>query len=152
MENRLSFARRFLKRLNVFAKANPKNEEEPVKKQTKLKPAKSDKELKQRANLKAYWFPILCALLVIFIAIWVGIVRITSTPKTVVVMPVPEPVITEVVVNEDLLLSFDLVRVQQPNKRNPGNIVVAGRWFPHSAVSIMINKKVVATERTNSRG
>ncbi|MDL2295404.1 LysM peptidoglycan-binding domain-containing protein [Lachnospiraceae bacterium OttesenSCG-928-E19] len=156
LENRRSFARRFLKKLNVFAKPNPKNEEVPAKKQTKLKPAvksvKSDNDKKQRAVLKAYWFPILCALLVIFIAIWVGIVRLTTAPSsTIVVTPVPEPSITAVV-DENLLPSFDLVRVQQPTDKNPGNVVIAGRWLPHSAVSVLVNKKVVATERTNSRG
>ena len=63
LENRRAFTRNFLKRFNVFAK--------PETKSTKSETKKVNKENKNHVVLKSYWFPILCALLVILIAVFV---------------------------------------------------------------------------------
>jgi len=42
--------------------------------------------------------------------------------------------------------TFDIVRVKE------NGIVVAGRWQPNKNISILINNKIVATERTNENG
>lgn len=143
MENRRTFARRFLKKLNLFARPAVTTNDAPAKKSAPKAVAKN-----QNKGIKAYWFPILCSLLVIFIAIWVAFVRVASTPvvqETVVVPVVPEPVV-QVVVQDDAP-AFDIVRIEKN-----GNIIIAGRWLPNSNVSIIVNKKVIATERTDSRG
>ena len=33
-----------------------------------------------------------------------------------------------------------------------GKIIIAGRWLPNHGVSIKINNKIIATEKTNKRG
>lgn len=144
MERRRAFAKRFLKKLNVFAKPAPAR---VVGKPAKVAAvAKStDAASEKKSGLAAYWFPILCALLVIFIAIWVMFFRVNTTEKVVVIPAVPEPTIQRVA--ESAKPSFDIVRIEKG-----GNIVIAGRWLPAENVSIVINKKVVATERTDSRG
>ncbi len=140
LERRRAFAKRFLKKLNIFAK--------PTEKKVVGKPAQKSAPVKRekKSGLGAYWFPILCALIVIFIAIWVAFFRVTTTTTTTVVIPVvPEPTVT--VVNEKATPSFDIVRIEPD-----GTIVVAGRWLPAQNVSIVVNGKIVATERTDTRG
>ena len=139
MESRRAFAKRFLKKLNIFARPAPKVENKIDSKEPESNPA-----VKQ-SGLAAYWFPILCALLVIFIAVWVAFLRTSTQPRTVVIPVVPEPV--ERVVDEKAVPSFDIVRIEPS-----GSIIVAGRWLPSENVSIIINNKVVATERTDTRG
>ncbi len=142
MENRRNFARRFLKTLNIFARPAQKSDAHVA---TADAPAP---RAQQRQGLSAYWFPILCALLVIFVAIWVAFIRTTATPN-VVVVPTPEPVVEQVVAApaEDLVPTFDIVRIEKT-----GNIVVAGRWLPQKNISIVVNGKIVATERTDKNG
>ena len=141
LENRRSYARRFLKRFHIFAK--PKEEPKVVG-----KPAIKNSEVPTKKNnntLHSYWFPILCAILVLLVAIWVAFIR-TSAPQRVVIVPV----VTENVVqpiSETEAPSFDIVRIERD-----GNIVVAGRWAPNKNISIMINGKIVATEMTDANG
>lgn len=137
MENRRTFARRFLKTLNIFARPAPKKEEENVG---------VIETPKRRTGLSAYWFPIFCALLVIFIAVWVAFVRTSATPTVVINHNnVPEPVVRPV--QEVSSPMFDIVRIDPE-----GKILVAGRWMPEANISILIDNKVVATERTNADG
>lgn len=137
MENRRTFARRFLKTLNIFARPAPKKEEENIG---------VIETPKRRTGLSAYWFPIFCALLVIFIAVWVAFVRTSATPTVVINHNnVPEPVVRPV--QEVSSPMFDIVRIDPE-----GKILVAGRWMPDANISILIDNKVVATERTNADG
>lgn len=140
LENRRSYARRFLKTLNIFAR--PSN-----KKASENKPAPTPhKEKSNRgALLHAYWFPIACAVLVLLVPIWVMFIRTTS-PQRVVIVPVIQET-TQKVIGENEAPSFDIVRIERD-----GNIVVAGRWAPNKNISILVNGKIVATERTNADG
>ena len=137
LENRRSYARRFLKTLNIFARPS-------VQKQDSVKTTQKPKK-ESTGALRAFWFPILCAIIVILIAIWVMFIR-TNTPQRVVIVPVVPDTITRVI-SEKESPAFDIVRIQ-PN----GNIVVAGRWAPTKTISILINGKIVASEQTNSDG
>lgn len=134
MENRRTFARRFLHTLNIFARPNPVKSDTPVVVETK----NTDR------GLRAYWFPILCALIVVFVAIWIAFFH-NASHRVIVVPAVPDPVVRNV--NTENRPSFDIVRIE-PN----GNIVVAGRWIANKSISIMQNNKIVATERTDRNG
>ena len=138
MENRRNFARRFLKTLNIFARPNPKKEENEVDLSVNVK------ETKSRKGLASYWFPILCAIIVVFVAVWVAFFH-GGVQKVIVVPPVAEPTIQAVI--ENPTPSFDIVRIEQE-----GNIIVAGRWLADESVSIVINGDIVATERTDKNG
>lgn len=144
MEQRRTFASRFFHSLNVFAKPNPARANAATV-VAASNPTPSASEKKNRSVWRAYWFPIVCALAVIFIAIWVAFIR-TSAPTVVVVPSVPEPVV-QPVAREVSIPTFDIVRID----RN-GAVVVAGRWLAHQNISVVINGKIVATERTDSRG
>lgn len=134
MENRRAFARRFLKTLNIFARPSEKSVS-----------TATNTSRQARTGLAAYWFPILCALFVIFVAIWAAFIH-TTTPRTIVVVPtVPEPVVQPVAQAE--IPTFDIVRIEPA-----GNIIIAGRWLAHQNLSIIMNGKMVATERTDSNG
>lgn len=143
MENRRNFARRFLKTLNIFARPAPKKDD-----------AASDvvatvETNARRGGVSAYWFPILCAVLVILVAVWVAFVRTSATPVTVVTEQASEkieaaPVKKEI---EPFAPLFDIVRIE-PN----GNIVIAGRWMADKNISVLINDEIVATERTDANG
>lgn len=135
MEKRRDFARSFLKTLNIFARPSLKSEEN----------IENNVEQKNKTGLSAYWFPILCALLVIFIAVWVAFIR-TSVPVPVVANDTPAIEASEQKV-ENELPSFDIVRIEQD-----GTLVIAGRWLAHQNISILINDKIYATERTDSNG
>lgn len=139
LENRRSFTRRFLKRFNVFHK--DKAEEKPATIVVKTETP----EQRNRKVLRAYWFPIVCALLVILIAVIIMLFRI-NTPVKVIAPKVPEPIV-KTVKQPVSVPTFDLVRIEQS-----GNIVIAGRNSHESNISVIINKKVVATEHTNSDG
>lgn len=139
LENRRSYARRFLKTLNIFARPSEKKQE------TKTVVVQKKQEKKSHGILRAFWFPILCAIIVLLIAIWVMFLR-TSTPQRIVIVPVVPDSVTRVMSEKDAP-SFDVVRIQPD-----GNIVVAGRWAPNQKISIAINGKVVATEQTNGDG
>lgn len=139
LERRRAFTRRFLQRFNVFAK---KDENKPVVEKTQNKDT-----TKNRKVLKSYWFPILCALLVVLIAVFIMLFKL-NTPVKVIAPAVPEPIIKPVKNNiKHTTPSFDLVRIEKS-----GNIIVAGRNVRESNISVVINKKVVATEHTNKDG
>ncbi|MCR4917649.1 MAG: LysM peptidoglycan-binding domain-containing protein [Alphaproteobacteria bacterium] len=146
MSRRRNFTRRFLKSLNVFHKEEVVVEKKPV--------YTSDRK-ERRSVLRSYWFPILCALIVLFVAIWVIFVR-TNNPKSVVLLAnankteIAEQQKTEkrkVVPRPVTVPTFDIVRIKKD-----GMIVVAGRWLPKKNVSVMVNNKIVATEQTNDSG
>ena len=134
MENRRAYTRSFLKKLNVFSKQESEKQPEVEKKQKN-----------QRSVLLGYWFPILCALIVIFIAIWVAFVRVNSASRIVLVPEVNVPLVEKK--QEVTIPEFDIVRIEKE-----GNVVIAGRWMPHKNISVMVNGRVIATERTNFDG
>ncbi len=134
MENRRAFARRFLHTLNIFARPAPKPGEQSEKKKVDI-----------RGGLRAYWFPIFCALAVIFVAVWVVFVHTPVAHRVVIVPAVPEPVVRDM--DTTTAPEFDIVRIERG-----GKIVVAGRWLPHQNISILVDGKITATERTDSRG
>lgn len=143
LNNRRMFTRQFLRRFNVFHK--PENE--TVKQNTKQQSRSTNQSV-----LRDYWFPIVCALLVILIAIVVVTVKINA-PVKVVVPAVPEPVVKPVntkniqTVDEKSAPTFDVVRIDKK-----GQVVVAGRNTYESNISIVMNNKVVATEHTDKKG
>ena len=147
LDNRRAFTRAFLRRFNVF---QGNEEQQPKKTKSNVKKTTSNE-----TNLRAYWFPILCAWVVVLIAVFTMVVRVNNyhAPVRVVAPAVPEPIVKPVVrknnlVNENIKTpSFDLVRIEKA-----GNIVVAGRNPSESNISIVINKKIVATENTNANG
>ena len=140
-ENRREYTRSFLKSLNMFARPSNKNKSENQSAET----ANAVAARKRRNVVRAYWFPILCAFVVILIAIWVMFIRGATQPRVLVVPSVAEPVVQKV--NQITVPEFDIVRIEQD-----GDIVIAGRWLPHQNISIMVNNKVVATERTDWAG
>lgn len=139
LEKRRSFTRNFLKRFNVFHK------ESKEEKTTTVIVQNNPEKNRSKSVLRAYWFPIVCALLVILIAVVIMLFKI-NTPVKVIAPTVPEPVV-KTVKQPVSVPTFDLVRIEKS-----GNIVVAGRNTTESNVSIVINKKIVATERTNADG
>ena len=143
LDNRRAFTRNFLKRFNVFEK----NDEDKKAIATKTVVVEQKKENKNKSVLKAYWFPILCALVVILIALFIMFFRINA-PVKVIAPTVPEPIIRPVkqTVKQNTP-SFDLVRIEKT-----GNIIIAGRNARESNISVMINKKLVATVHTNKDG
>ncbi len=138
LEKRRAFTRRFLQKFNVFSKKQEKKTENKTKVQT-------FKESRNRTILRGYWFPILCALLVILIAVIVMLFKI-NTPVKVIAPSVPDPIIRPVA-EKQTTPSFDMVRIEKS-----GNIMIAGRNVRESNISIVINKKIVATEHTNKDG
>ena len=144
LERRRSFARVFLKKLNVFSKT--KEETRVIgKPAVKSKPAKkSDKKV--CSVLREYWFPILCAFIVVLVVIWVLIGRIQSNRTNVTTNNIPEPVVRTVPAELKTPM-FDIVRIG-----DNGTIVVAGRWKSNTSVSVFMNKKLVATMMTDKNG
>ena len=138
LEKRRAFTRRFLQKFNVFNKKEEKNPANNTKTQI-------FKESRNRTILRGYWFPILCALLVILIAVVVMLFKI-NTPVKVIAPSVPDPMIRPVA-EKQTTPSFDMVRIEKS-----GNIMIAGRNVRESNISIVINKKIVATEHTNKDG
>ncbi|MBQ0013354.1 MAG: LysM peptidoglycan-binding domain-containing protein [Proteobacteria bacterium] len=121
---RKNFTRKFWKKQDTFAKTNPDN--------------------KKPNTLRSYWFPILCAFIVIILAIVVAGIRLHKchSPRTISV--VPEPIVQPVDVKTP---TFDIVRIEKS-----GSLVVAGRWKPDSSVSVYVNDKLLATEQTDNNG
>lgn len=138
LENRREYTRGFLKSLNVFAK--------PAKKVDDNQTVSQNNSKNNRTGLGAYWFPVMCAFVVIFIAIWVMFIRGATQPHIIIAPAVPEPVIKTV--KQDITVpTFDIVRIEKD-----GDIIIAGRWLPHQNISVMVNGKIIATERTNVAG
>lgn len=152
LENRREYTRGFLKSLNLFARPSEKNKTDNA-----TNTVNEIKNKKYKAVLRAYWFPILCVVLVLIIAFWVVFVRGTVPSRVIVVPTIPEPVVQpvesievsvpELKYKEDFYPEFDIVRIE-----SAGNIIVAGRWLPHQNISVVSNGKMIATERTNYAG
>lgn len=121
---RKNFTRKFWKKQDTFAKTNNTNQ--------------------KNSAIKEYWFPILCAFIVIILAIVVAGVRLYHHYKPVAVTVVPEPILQQVAIKTP---SFDIVRIEKS-----GSLIVAGRWKPDSSVSIYVNDKLLATEKTDDNG
>ena len=172
MARRRDFAKSFLKKLNVFARSSNIGEKKAravAKENRKMKAAEMPKEGK--SGVMAYWFPILCTVIVIAVAVWAVFIRsdvnVIKSEETIVVVPeVPEPIVQEIkteneskaidskksdklieVINEKVVPSFDIVRIEPT-----GTIVIAGRWLPQRNVSVVVNNKVIATEHTDLNG
>ena len=139
-ENRREYTRGFLKSLNMFARPSVKKQENQSETATDAGVVRS-----RHSALRAYWFPIACAMVVIFIAVWVMFIRGATQPRVIVVPAVPEPVVQRV--DNITVPTFDIVRIEKD-----GDVVIAGRWLPHQNISIMVNNKIVATERTDYAG
>lgn len=135
-ENRRAFARKFLKKMNIFAR--PANHVE----NQSLDAAAIAEACNRRTGLAAYWFPIFCALMVIFLIIWVLFVR-TSAPMRIVLTRNA----TTVEQAQIIAPEFDIVRIEKN-----GMIVVAGRGAANQNISIAVNGKIVATEHTDRDG
>lgn len=139
---RRSFARDFLTSLNMFAK--PSQNKRVVGKPA-VKAVKQDTN-RTRSVLRDYWFPILCAFIVILVTIWVACYHILVTRDNVAT-PIPEPVVRTIAVTELKTPAFDIVRIG-----DNGTIVIAGRWRANTGVSVFMNKKLVATIMTDKNG
>lgn len=131
LETRRAFTRKFLQRFNMFSG----NTEKTCESETK----------NSKSLLRAYWLPITCALIVVLIAVFVMLFKINA-PVRVIAPVVPEPIVRPVA-EKATTPSFDLVRIEKS-----GNIIIAGRNVRESNISIIINKKIVATEHTNKDG
>lgn len=153
MENRRTFARKFLKTLNIFARPAPDKNSDVND---------SDVQLNQQAKysgLGAYWFPILCAIIVAIIAIWVLFIHKPDETSVIVINDVstvttetidPLPLIAESTPAEIKIPDapeFDIVRIAPD-----GKLVIAGRWVPNKSVSVVVNDKIIVTEQTNEYG
>ena len=79
-ENRREYTRSFLKSLNMFARPSNKNKSE----NQSAEAANAVAARKRRNVVRAYWFPILCAFVVILIAIWVMFIRGATQPRVLV--------------------------------------------------------------------
>jgi nucleoid-associated protein YgaU len=143
LDNRRKFTRNFLKRFNVFSAKSEEKKEQPkpvVKEEVK------ENQKKNKSVLKSYWLPILCAIIVVLLALFVMMFRI-NTPVKIIAPAVPEPIVRPVKKQLFNGPSFDLVRIEKT-----GNIIVAGRNVRESNISIIINKKIVETKHTNKSG
>ncbi|MCL2017380.1 MAG: LysM peptidoglycan-binding domain-containing protein [Alphaproteobacteria bacterium] len=116
--------------------------------------------------LSAYWFPIACVVIVLLLVVWAMWPSSDTTsedalplaPAVVMVdgevvhanpdetdVNVSEPTVH--IINEKQLPEFDIVRIEKN-----GSIIIAGRYLPQQSISVMINNKIVATERTDANG
>ena len=135
LAHRRNFTRRFLKSMNA---------QEESQKQTRKPQTESNGSV-----LREYWFPILCAFIVLFVAIWALFVR-ASGPQQIIMFDTTKQ--TEQVAKSDKKVAasvptFDIVRIKPD-----GMIVVAGRWKPNASVSVLVNNKIVATQQANADG
>ena len=133
--------RKFLRRFNVFR-------EETASAAAAGANNVQKKNSENGSVLRDYWFPIMCALIVVFVAIFVIIFKI-NTPVKVFVPSVPEPIIKPVDSAKKIVTTpeFDIVRIDKS-----GHIVVAGRGKSESNISVVVNGAVVATEHTDKNG
>ena len=152
MSNRRDFTRKFWRKINVFA--SKEAPAKPVSKSTAKRKTQTSAASDNGSVLRDYWFPILCAFIVILVAVFVIFFK-SNAPVKVVAPTVPEPIIKPVdtpkknVVARNMTQkpTFDIVRIDKN-----GQIVIAGRAGAESNISIMVNNAVVATERTNKNG
>ena len=110
-----------------------------------VKAEKSEKRTRNKKVLKSYWLPILCALIVLLLAVFIMLFKINA-PVKVITPAVPEPIVKPVAKQYNTP-SFDLVRIEKT-----GNIMIAGRNVRESNISVVINKRIVATKHTNKSG
>lgn len=154
LNRRRNFTRRFLKSVNVFSRKSELQEEKVVVRERTTRDEKNE----NKSVLREYWFPILCALIVLFVAVWVVFIRV-GVPGRVVGLdmnanakanPVPIETVSRDTVKNIVeptdIPTFDIVRVKE------NGIIVAGRWQANKNISVLINNKIVATERTNENG
>ena len=144
MARRRESARRFLKKLNIF---NNKQKESDMK---KIDRKSNTNNVEIQSGLMAYWFPILCVVVVILIALWVAFIKPSKNKvESVQTKTTVEKIenVVEKIEQKEKAPVFDVVRIDPA-----GSVVVAGRWVSKSNVSILFNKKIVATERTNENG
>ena len=142
LDNRRRFTRNFLRRFNVFSDKSESAEQPKPVAQEKTK----ENQKKNKSVLKSYWLPILCAMLVVLLALFVMMFKINA-PVKIIAPAVPEPVVKPVAKSQFNGPSFDLVRIEKT-----GNIIVAGRNVRESNISVVINKKIVETKHTNKSG
>ena len=117
LNRRRNFTRRFLRSMNVFAH---KDEEEPKEKKAVVHEQRTPRD-DNRSVLREYWFPILCALIVLFVAIWVIFVRVGIPQKVIVLEANANPVPIETVsrgtvknISEPTdIPTFDIVRIKE---------------------------------------
>lgn len=139
-ERRRSFAREFLTSINLFAKPNPTRRvvgRPVIKSENTPRPRK-------KSVLREYWFPILCAIVVLLVLVWIMFCCVRPVEQNV--QPVPEPIVRPVAAELKTPM-FDIVRIG-----DDGKIIVAGRWKPSTRVSVYTNKKLVATLITDDNG
>lgn len=148
LARRRNFTRRFLRARN-------KSTVETTNAKTETVQTTQRREDKNRPVLREYWFPILCAFVVLLVTIWVVFVR-TSAPQKIIVLnniakPVPVETVSKGTVKKKSeptnIPMFDVARIQYD-----GLVVIAGRWQANKSISIIVNKKIVATERTDDNG
>ncbi len=147
LARRRSFTRRFLRA------RNSNNTTTVVENKPVQQPGTHDED-NNKSVLREYWFPILCALFVLFVAIWIlfartapeRIIVLNNVAKSVPVQTVAKGTVKEIPVPVDVP-TFDIVRITPE-----GSIVVGGRWQPNKNISVIINNKVVATELTDENG
>lgn len=140
LNRRRRFTSYFIRRFNKSENTEQKSKPEIIIVKTETKT-----ETKNKSVLKSYWLPILCALIVILLALFIMLFKINA-PVKVIAPTVPEPVVKHVV-KQSNTPSFDLVRIEKS-----GNIIIAGRNPRESNISVLINKKIVATKHTNKSG
>ena len=95
----------------------------------------------------AYWFPIVCAMVIVLLCVWAFVPARNARTADAATPGVPEPTTNTVVVNERILPTFDIVRIERG-----GKIIIAGHYLPHKTVSVMVGKKIIATEMTDDNG
>lgn len=145
----------------------------PEKKKSEAKPAAAADAAQSAPGpqgILAYWFPILCAAVIVALIFWIFLtpngepdeaapaapsaseaLYAPPTVSPVVAEPaptgagIPEPTVR--VINETVLPEFDIVRIG-----NDGRIIIAGRYLPRQGVSVIINGKIVATESADESG
>jgi nucleoid-associated protein YgaU len=161
MARRSAIAIKILRRLNIFAKPNVPAALVPAKKIVKAKQNQPKTQKQTRHWILAYWFPIVCALSVMLMLLYVLI-----SPKCSVedkkLNTIPEPTIQPIKIKVEKqesqkeqaqevkkteMPSFDIVRIGKD-----GKILIAGRWLPNHSVSIKVNNKIISTEKTDANG
>ena len=140
LNRRRRFTSYFIRRFNKSENTEQKSKPEVI-----IVKTETTTETKNKSVLKSYWLPILCALIVILLALFIMLFKINA-PVKVIAPTVPEPVVKHVV-KQSNTPSFDLVRIEKS-----GNIIIAGRNPRESNISVLINKKIVATKHTNKSG
>ena len=141
LNGRRQFTRRFLRKFHINNETTQQPEPVSTIKDTDTKHNQS------KQIIRSYWFPIMCAVIVILLAVFVMLFKINA-PVKIITPSVPEPIVRTIKNNNiKKTPSFDLVRIEKN-----GNIIVAGRNVRESNISIVINNRIVSTEHTNKDG